>query len=158
MAYRPWEILLGAAVLSVAALFVVFALRTTGTALTQAQGYPLYATFRSAEGVRPGTEVRLAGVKIGTVTGLSLDPQSFRAQLAIAVTPGLELPGDSTIQVASEGLLGGTFIEVLPGGDLENLRPGDTFQDTQSAVSLITLLLRAFTGSDASEAPEGAAP
>ena len=60
--------------------------------------------------------------------------------------------------MASEGLLGGTFIEVLPGGGLENLRPGDTFQDTQSAVSLITLLLRAFTGSDASEAPEGAAP
>ncbi len=152
MAYRPWEILLGAAVLTVAVVFAVFALRTTGTSLAQGAGYPLYATFRSAEGVRPGTEVRLAGVKIGTVTTLTLDPQSFRAQLAIAVNTGLDLPSDSTIQVASEGLLGGTFIEVLPGGDLENLQPGDTFQDTQSAVSLITLLLRAFTGSDASTA------
>ncbi|MFN4100250.1 MAG: outer membrane lipid asymmetry maintenance protein MlaD [Pararhodobacter sp.] len=148
MTYRIWEIALGAAVMAVAVVFVVFALRTTGTALTESQGYPLNATFRSAEGVRPGTEVRLAGVRIGSVTGLSLDPQSFRAQVTVSVSQGLELPADSTIQVASEGLLGGTFIEILPGGELDNLQPGDTFRDTQSAVSLVTLLLRAFTGSD----------
>ncbi len=152
MAYRVWEMALGAAVMIVAAVFVVFALRSTGTVLSDAQGYALHANFRSAEGVRPGTEVRLAGVKIGTVTALTLDPASFRAQLSVSVQPGLELPADSSIQVASEGLLGGTFIEILPGGALENLAPGDTFQDTQSAVSLITLLLRAFTGSGEAEA------
>jgi len=152
VAYRSWEVLLGALVLIAAAVFVVFALRTTGTALTQSQGYPLHATFRSAEGVRPGTEVRLAGVKIGTVTALTLDPQSFRAQIAVSIDPAIELPADSTIQVASEGLLGGTFVEILPGGDIDNLQPGDTFEDTQSAVSLIQLLLRAFTGSDDAEA------
>lgn len=154
MAYRSWEILLGAVVLVVAAVFVVFALRTTGTALTEGQGYPLHATFRSAEGVRPGTEVRLAGVRIGTVTALTLDPQSFRARIAISVQNGIDLPADSTIQVASEGLLGGTFVEILPGGDFENLAPGASFQDTQSAVSLIQLLLRAFTGSSDAEATQ----
>lgn len=152
MAYRTWEVLLGAVVLIAAAVFVAFALRTTGTALTQSQGYPLTATFRSAEGVRPGTEVRLAGVKIGTVTALTVDPQSFRAQISVSIDPAIALPADSTIQVASEGLLGGTFVEILPGGDIDNLQPGDTFQDTQSAVSLIQLLLRAFTGSDDAEA------
>jgi len=152
MTYRVWEVALGAAVMAVAVVFVVFALRTTGTALTETQGYALNATFRSAEGVRPGTEVRLAGVRIGSVTQLSLDPQSFRAQVTVSVSRDLELPADSTIQVASEGLLGGTFIEILPGGDLDNLQPGDTFRDTQSAVSLVTLLLRAFTGSDAGAA------
>lgn len=154
MAYRVWEVALGAVVMAVAVVFVVFALRATGTALTADQGYPLRASFRSAEGVRPGTEVRLAGVRIGTVTALTLDPQSFRAQLTITVARGLDLPADSTIQVASEGILGGTFIEVLPGGALENLAAGDTFQDTQSAVSLVTLLLRAFTGSGAEVAAE----
>jgi ABC-type transport system involved in resistance to organic solvents, periplasmic component len=153
MAYRAWEVALGALVMAAAVVFVAFALRTTGTVLTDAQGYTLYASFRSAEGVRPGTEVRLAGVKIGTVSSLTLDPLDFRARLAITMDPSLELPADSTIQVASEGILGGTFVEILPGGDLENLQPGDTFQDTQSAVSLITLLLRAVTGSDASEDP-----
>ncbi|WP_334194959.1 outer membrane lipid asymmetry maintenance protein MlaD [Pararhodobacter sp.] len=153
MTYRAWEVALGAVVMAAAVVFVVFALRATGTVLSDTQGYALHASFRSAEGVRPGTEVRLAGVKIGTVTELSLNPQDFRAQLTIAVNRGIELPADSTIQVASEGILGGTFVEILPGGELENLQPGETFQDTQSAVSLITLLLRAFTGSDASEEP-----
>jgi len=152
MAYRLWEILLGAVVLLVAVAFVTFALRTTGTALTQSPGYPLHATFRSAEGVRLGTEVRLAGVRIGTVSALSLDPASFRARLTILVDPALSLPADSTIQVASEGILGGTFVEILPGGDMANLAAGDSFQDTQSAISLVTLLLRAFTGSS-DEAP-----
>lgn len=148
MAYRVWEIALGAVVLAVAVVFVVFAVRTTGTALSGGGGYALNATFRSAEGVRPGTEVRLAGVKVGSVTGMSLDPQSFRAQIAMTMDDTLELPLDSTIQVATEGLLGGTFLEVLPGGSFEVLQAGDTFEDTQSSVSLIALLLRAFTGGD----------
>ena len=147
MAYRPWEILLGAVVMITAVVFVVFALRATGTTLSQTAGYELHATFRSAEGVRTGTEVRLAGVRIGMVTALALDPQSFRAQLTINVDPAMQLPSDSSIQVASEGLLGGTFVEILPGGALENLAAGDSFEDTQSAVSLIALLLRAVTGS-----------
>lgn len=149
--YRTWEIILGAVVMLAAVVFVVFALRTTGTALSSAERYELHATFRSAEGVRPGTDVRLAGVTIGNVRALSLDPQSFRANLTVGINQGLELPADSTIQVASEGLLGGTFVEILPGGDIDNLQPGDTFEDTQSAVSLITLLLRAFTSSDDGE-------
>ena len=153
MTYRPWEVALGAVVMLAAIVFVAFALRTTGTVLGDARSYPLTATFRSAEGVRPGTEVRLAGVKIGTVTGMSLDPQTFRAQIALTVDSTLALPVDSTIQVATEGLLGGTFLEVLPGGAIDNLEPGATFEDSQSSVSLITLLLRAFTdsGDEASE-------
>jgi len=154
MGYRTWEVLLGAAVMVAAAVFVVFALRTTGTSLTQTTGYPLHATFRSAEGVRTGTEVRLAGVKIGTVSTLALDPQTFRAQVTISIDPTIELPLDSSIQVASEGLLGGTFVEILPGGDFDNLAAGDSFQDTQSAVSLVTLLLRFVTGSSDDEATQ----
>jgi phospholipid/cholesterol/gamma-HCH transport system substrate-binding protein len=154
MAYRTWEVLLGAVVVVAAAIFVFFALRTTGTTLSQSAGYELHATFRSAEGVRTGSEVRLAGVKIGTVTGLTLNPQTFRAEMTIGVDQTIELPLDSSIQVASEGLLGGVFIEILPGGDFDNLAAGDTFQDTQSAVSLIALLLRAFTGSGEEEAAQ----
>ncbi|PVH28633.1 outer membrane lipid asymmetry maintenance protein MlaD [Pararhodobacter oceanensis] len=152
MGYRTWEVVLGAAVMVVAVAFVAFALRSTGTTWTQGGTYPLHATFRSAEGVRMGTDVRLAGVKIGSVGGLSLDPQSFRAQVTVNIDPAIELPRDSSIQVASEGLLGGTFIEILPGGDFDNLAAGESFQDTQSAVSLVTLLLRFVTGSSSEEA------
>lgn len=97
MAYRMWEVLLGAVVVAVAVVFVVFALRSTGTTLSQASSYDLRATFRSAEGVRTGTEVRLAGVKIGSVTNITLNPQTFRAEVTIGVDQAVQLPLDSSI-------------------------------------------------------------
>lgn len=147
MAYRSWEVALGGIVLVVAVLFAVFAVQSTGTRLTSAAGYELSGSFRSAEGVRPGTEVRIGGVRVGTVTRMALDPESFRATVTVLIEQNLNLPDDSTIQVASEGLLGGTFVEILPGGSPFNLEPGAMFQDTQSAVSLVQLMLRFVTGS-----------
>lgn len=146
MAYRTWEVALGAAVLLMAAVFAFYTVQITGTRLAAAPGYELNASFRSAEGVRPGTEVRIGGVRVGTVTRMDLDPQTFRAGVAVSIERDLRLPDDSTIQVASEGLLGGTFVEILPGGSPFDLEPGGMFQDTQSAVSLVQLLLRAVTG------------
>lgn len=146
MAYRTWEVALGAAVLLMAAVFTVYTVQITGTRLATAPGYELNASFRSAEGVRPGTEVRIGGVRVGTVTRMDLDAQTFRAGVAVSIERDLRLPDDSTIQVASEGLLGGTFVEILPGGSPFDLEPGGMFQDTQSAVSLVQLLLRAVTG------------
>jgi phospholipid/cholesterol/gamma-HCH transport system substrate-binding protein len=147
MAYRSWEIALGGAVLAVAIAFAAFAVQSTGTRLSGASGYELSASFRSAEGVRPGTEVRIGGVRVGTVSAMALDPESFRARVSVLIDQNLSLPDDSTIQVASEGLLGGTFIEILPGGSPFDLEPGQMFQDTQSAVSLVQLMLRFVTGS-----------
>lgn len=146
MIYRPWEIALGGVVLLAAAIFVVFGLQVTGTSLTTPSSYELSATFRSAEGVRPGTEVRIGGVKVGTVARMNLDPQTFRASVTVAIDNAIRLPDDSTVQVASEGLLGGTFVEILPGGSPFDLEPGGMFQDTQSAISLVQLLLRFVTG------------
>lgn len=147
MVYRRWEIALGGAVLFVAVLFAVFIVQSTGTRLMSDTGYELNATFRSAEGVRPGTEVRIGGVRVGTVSRMGLDSESFRAQVSLLIDQSLSLPDDSTIQVASEGLLGGTFIEILPGGSPLNLEPGAMFQDSQSAVSLVQLMMRFVTGS-----------
>ncbi|MCC6000159.1 MAG: outer membrane lipid asymmetry maintenance protein MlaD [Pararhodobacter sp.] len=158
MTYKVWEIALGAAVLVIAAGFVLFMLQTTGTRIGAAQGYTLTASFRSAEGVRPGTEVRLAGVRVGTVTELRLDPDSFRAEVALRVDQAVRLPADSTLSVSSEGLLGGTFMEILPGGMPFDLEPGDSFQDTQSAVSLIQLMLRFATGGDTPAQPSAEEP
>lgn len=149
MAYRGWEVALGALVLAAGLGFAVFALNAAGQRLSQGPGYALAASFRSAEGVRPGTEVRLAGVRVGQVTRMDLDAESFRALVEIRVEERLSLPADSTLAVASEGLLGGTFLEILPGGMPFDLEPGDSFTDTQSAVGLVQLLLRAFTGGGA---------
>lgn len=143
---RVSEVLAGGAVLALAAAFFFYAAQGTGLGEAPGGNYELTASFRSAEGVRVGSDVRLAGVKIGTVTALTLNPQTFRADLRISLSGDVVLPDDSAIAVASEGLLGGTFIDIIPGGSPFNLEPGGEIEDTQSAVSLTTLLTRFVTG------------
>ncbi len=145
------EVLAGGAVLAVAVGFLVLAAQGAGFTGTGGS-YPLTASFRSVEGVQVGTDVRLAGVKVGSVTALSLNPQTFYADATISVQEGIALPDDSTIAISSEGLLGGNFVEILPGGSLDNIPPGGEILDTQGAVSLITLLLK-FVGGDDAAAP-----
>jgi phospholipid/cholesterol/gamma-HCH transport system substrate-binding protein len=107
------------------------------------------ASFRSIEGVNVGTDVRLGGVKVGTVTALVLNPDTFRADAVFTVQENLALPEDTAVIVSSEGLLGGSFLELLPGGSPFNLEPGSVIEDTQSSVSLITLLMRFVSGDGA---------
>ncbi|AHM05657.1 ABC-type transport system [Roseibacterium elongatum DSM 19469] len=139
------ETVLGGVVLATAVGFFVYAAGSTG-GFGAPGGYELEASFRSAEGIAVGTEVRLAGVRIGTVTGMDLNPDTFLADTTFTVADGIVLPDDSAIAIASEGLLGGNFVEVIPGGSPFNLEPGDAILDTQSSVSLLTLLMRFVSG------------
>lgn len=152
MAENKAEVLTGAAVLAVAAGFVFYAAQ--GAGLTAApDSYPLTASFRSVEGITVGSDIRLAGVKVGTITALTLNPTTFFADARLSVKKDIVLPADSAILISSEGLLGGNFVEILPGGALENLEPGSEIEDTQGAVSLITLLMKFVGGDRADEAP-----
>jgi phospholipid/cholesterol/gamma-HCH transport system substrate-binding protein len=96
-----------------------------------------------------GTDVRLGGVKVGTVTALALEPRDVPRRCALHRAGDLALPEDTAVIVSSEGLLGGSFLELLPGGSPFNLEPGSEIEDTQSSVSLITLLMRFVTGDGA---------
>jgi phospholipid/cholesterol/gamma-HCH transport system substrate-binding protein len=147
MSENKTEVFVGAAVLAAAIGFVAYAGQITGFS-KQTSGYELTASFRSAEGVTVGTDVRLAGVKVGTVTDITLNPKTFRADTAFSVANGIEIPDDSAVVVASEGLLGGNFVEIVPGGSLFNFQPGDEIEDTQGAVSLVGLLMKFVSGGD----------
>ncbi len=138
------EVLVGGVVLAAAIGFVVYAGQITGFS-RDGDSYQLTASFRSLEGVTVGTDVRLAGVKIGTVTDISLNPETYRADTVLAVREGVQIPDDSAVLVASEGLLGGNYVEISPGGSYFYLEPGEEILDTQSAVSLVSLLLKFFT-------------
>jgi phospholipid/cholesterol/gamma-HCH transport system substrate-binding protein len=140
------EILVGGAVLAAAIGFAVYAGQATGLSRSTA-GYELNASFRSLEGVSVGTDLRLAGVKIGTITGVDLNPETYRADTRFSVANGILIPDDSAIAVSSEGLLGGNFVEIVPGGSPFYFDPGDEITDTQGAVSLISLLLKFVTSS-----------
>lgn len=148
MAENVTEVVAGAAVLAVAIGFLVYAGQHTGYATTDSGSYALKASFRSVEGVKVGTDVRLAGVKVGTVTDLTLNPQTFYADATVSVKNGIELPDDSAIVISSEGLLGGNFVEIQPGGSPDMLAPGAEIEDTQGAVSLISLLMKFVSGSN----------
>ncbi|MEJ6389053.1 outer membrane lipid asymmetry maintenance protein MlaD [Gymnodinialimonas ulvae] len=142
--YSITEIATGGAVLAAAVGFFLYA--SGSGAGAGGDSYDLQAHFRSAEGIGVGTEVRLGGVPVGTVTAMELNPDTFLAETTISVSDTIILPDDSAIAIASEGLLGGSFVEVIPGGSPFNLEAGGEFIDTQSSVSLITLLLRFFGG------------
>lgn len=144
------EVLVGGVVLAAAIGFGVFATQATGLSQSSA-GYELGASFRSLEGVTVGTDVRLAGVKIGTVTGVELNPESYRADTTFSVANGIEIPDDSAVVISSEGLLGGNFVEVMPGGSPFYFAAGDQVEDTQGAVSLISLLVKFVAGDGGSE-------
>ena len=139
------EVAIGGIVLAAAIGFAVYAGQAAGLSASSA-GYPLTASFRSIEGVTVGTDVRLGGVKIGSVTDVSLNPETYRADTTFSVSNGVIIPDDSAVVISSEGLLGGNFVEVMPGGSPFGFEAGDEILDTQSSVSLITLLLRFVSG------------
>ena len=142
------EVIIGAVVLAVAFGFVVFVYQATGLSISNSKHYDLIADFRSADGIHEGTDVRLAGVKVGSVSNLSLNVETYRAEAKLAIENQIEIPDDSALTVSSEGLLGGNFIEIIPGASYDYMKPGDEFLDTQGSVSLVSLLLKFVSGSD----------
>ncbi|OYU16681.1 MAG: outer membrane lipid asymmetry maintenance protein MlaD [Rhodobacteraceae bacterium PARR1] len=149
MAGHRAEVLTGTAVLLAAIAFVFYAGQITGRGTGAVGSYDLKASFRSVEGIKVGTDVRLAGVKVGTVTALTLNPQTFYADATLTVQDQIALPDDSAALVSSEGLLGGNFVELVPGGSVDNLAAGAEVLDTQGAVSIISLMMKfAGGGSD----------
>ncbi len=150
MSENTSEVLAGAAVLAAAVGFLIYAAQGAGFA-SSGGNYDLTASFQSAEGITAGTDVRLAGVKVGTVAKIALNPQTFYADAVLNLQSHVQLPDDSAALVSSEGLLGGNYVELRPGGSTENLPAGAEIEDTQGSVSLIGLLMK-FVGKSAEDA------
>lgn len=136
------ELLTGAIVLTVAAVFLVYAVSGSGRSLTGGPGISLTARFDRIDGLGAGADVRLAGVKVGQVVAQRIDPETFLAVLTLRVDAGLRLPTDTSAEIQSEGLLGGKYVALVPGGADRILRDGQEITITQSAVSLESLLGR----------------
>lgn len=134
------ETLIGALVLLVAGFFLAFAYTTGGVGSSRVTGYELNARFNRADGLVVGGDVRLSGIKIGTVTKQALDPKTFDAIVTFTVDSRYQLPEDSAVKIASEGLLGGNFISVEPGGSNATLKPGAEIKYTQGSVNLMDLI------------------
>lgn len=139
MTVKSIETLTGGLVIAVAVAFFVYAYQAVS--LKSAAGsYTIAAKFDQVDGISTGSDVRLSGIKIGTVVASRLNPETFEAELTLAIIPSIRLPEDSSARITTEGLLGGTYIALQPGGSENFLAQGDTIQYTQSAVDLMSLI------------------
>ncbi|MFC7474589.1 outer membrane lipid asymmetry maintenance protein MlaD [Dankookia sp. GCM10030260] len=136
------EVAAGAIVLAVAAVFLGYAVLHSGRGTVSAEGMTLSASFDRIDGLANGADVRIAGVKVGTVTDSRIDPESFAAVLTLKVDRSLKLPNDTSAEVTSEGLLGGKYVSLVPGGSDRLLADGGRITETQGSVSLESLLGR----------------
>jgi phospholipid/cholesterol/gamma-HCH transport system substrate-binding protein len=132
------ETLLGAIVLIVALGFLLFAYNSSQ--VEQDGGYELVARFDKVDGLEPGSDVRISGIKVGTVIDQTLDPATYRAEVRFSLREDIQLPADTSAAVVSNGLLGGKYLALVPGGDIEMLEPGGEVILTQSAVNLEDLI------------------
>lgn len=138
------EAVIGAAVLAVAGGFFVYAAQTADVSMGGT--YPLTANFRRADGLVTGGDVRISGVKVGSVRSMDLDPQTYEARVVVSIRQGVLVPDDSSATISSDGLLGGAHVAIQPGGSDLMLEPGDTFTFTQGSVNILDLVNRAITG------------
>jgi phospholipid/cholesterol/gamma-HCH transport system substrate-binding protein len=136
------EVATGAVILAVAAGFLAYAILHSGHGTVNADGILLRANFDRIDGISNGADVRIAGVKVGTVTSSRIVPDTFAAQLTLRVDRSLKLPTDTSAEITSEGLLGGKYVSLVPGGSEQFLADGGQITETQGSVSLESLLGR----------------
>ena len=149
------ETVMGAVVLVVAALFLFVAYNTSQ--MRSVSGYQLNADFERVDGIRAGSDVRISGIKIGSVVGEELDPKSFLAKIQLSVDPSVKLPDDSVAEIVSSGLLGDKYLSLVPGGSDKIIAPGGRIKHTQSSVSIEHLIGQMIFSAPAKKPGEGEA-
>ena len=130
---------MGVVVLALAAGFLTYSLSVGGVATKRGE-YEISAKFGEAGSLAPGAAVSVAGVKVGTVSQISLDPKTYLAVTRLSLDPNVKLPSDSTAKITSDGLLGGAHIAIAPGAALDDLKPGGEIENTQGAVDIFGLI------------------
>ena len=141
------ETLKGALVLLVAGLFINTAINSSG--VSKQSGYEISAQFDRIDGVSIGSDVRIGGIKIGTVSEQKLDNKTYRASLGLSIDDDIQLPTDTSAEIASESLLGGKYVSLIPGAMDEYLQAGDEIEFTQSSINIEQLIGKfAFGGAE----------
>lgn len=136
-----FETLVGAAVVAVAGVFLWFAIARGGEASAGPDRYELTARFNNISGIERGADVRIAGVKAGVVKAIDGDPKLFEAVLTMSLDKKWLLPDDTDARISTDGLLGGAYVALEPGGSFDNI-PQDgsgEVQYTRGSVDLLTL-------------------
>jgi phospholipid/cholesterol/gamma-HCH transport system substrate-binding protein len=133
---------LGFMVLLITGLFLFYVYITLDTKLFKSDGFRLHARFENVDGIVTGSKVKLSGVNIGTVKSISLEPESYYAFITMNFDKKFSFPDDTEASVQLEGLLGGSYISILPGGSDVMLLNDQEILYTQGSTSLLNLMLK----------------
>ena len=150
------ETIMGGIVLMAAVGFVLLAYEAVD--MNDNGGYQIAAEFGSTGGLSIGDDVRVSGIKVGRVTAQQLDPITYVAKISMAIDPAIKIPSDSTARITAASLLGGNYLELMPGAASETLDPGAVIYDTRDPVSLTDLLGKAVFSSGSSPSTSELAP
>ena len=137
MRYSLVEILLGAVVLLMAIGFLTVGMQSINN---QKEGYNISLIFGSTTGLKNGDDVKISGINVGKITKLELNPEDYNAKVDIIINNDIKIPDDSSAKITSSSLLGGNFLDIVPGSSEKYLRPSDIIYDTTDPVSFTDML------------------
>ncbi|HLI13200.1 MAG TPA: outer membrane lipid asymmetry maintenance protein MlaD [Alphaproteobacteria bacterium] len=149
------EIIVGGVATALFAAFVAFVFTINQKNIS---GYRLIAVYNHIDGLPLQADVRLAGIRVGEVVGERFDPAHYQAVVTMTIEDGVAIPEDSAAVIATDGILGGKFIKIDPGGDTEMLKPGGSFDYVQDSVDFEDLLKRVVDDAEARHRANRAKP
>ena len=138
MRYNPVETLIGAIVLITAICFLILGMKSINE--NKSEGYKISLIFGSSAGLKNGDHVKISGINVGKILNLKLDLESYNAKVIVNLNGNIKIPDDSSARITSSSLLGGNFIDIIPGSSETYLNYDDIIYDTKDSVSFTDLL------------------
>ena len=138
MRYSPIEIVMGAMVLVVAVGFLILGMQSINN--NQKEGYNISLIFGSSSGLKNGDDVKISGINVGKITKLDLDVDDYNARVMVKLFDNIKIPDDSSARITSSSLLGGNYLDIVPGSSDTFLSPNDVVYDTSDPVSFTDML------------------
>lgn len=135
---RIFETVVGICVLIISACFFNFVYMKSSW--KSIDGYVLKAKFDRADGLTEGTDVKISGVRVGKIDSIEVDPKSFLAVVTFHISKDIKIPVDSAASVTSDGLFGGKYLSISPGGEDETLKNGEEIERTTGPINLEGLI------------------
>mgnify|MGYP000636054790 FL=1 len=138
MRYSPIEIVMGAMVLVIAVGFLILGMQSINN--NQKEGYNISLIFGSTSGLKNGDDVKISGINVGKITKLDLDVDDYNARVMVKLFDNIKIPDDSSARITSSSLLGGNYLDIVPGSSDTFLSPNDVVYDTSDPVSFTDML------------------
>ena len=138
MRYNPVETLMGGIVLITAICFLILGMKSINE--NQSEGYKISLIFGSSAGLKNGDNVKISGINVGKILNLELDLENYNAKVIVNLNGNIKIPDDSSARITSSSLLGGNFIDIIPGSSETYMNYDDIIYDTKDSVSFTDLL------------------